>query len=607
MNHIPLPVQFVQAQGDNYNYEYSSFEYRSNEHIMRQKRKAKDGPKRRHSSFHEESSESSHGFFTEEQQEELNSIVSRLFNKRNGPRDIIEAATTGMISLTLGIISAVVCLIVPPYALSSNGLPGILVGVVLGFLGAAGTFITSAVVCFMNIAVGIMKTPKAIYSSWIQGKTFDRVESEWRHYSLDEEIEELLKEEKANGAKSRTSAVHDTAYYDLLGVESSSTSKEIKRAYYAKAKDMHPDKNPGDENAAAQFVQLHKAYQILMDPKSRQSYDNYGQKKSSSSSSASNDDFLDNFDVGIFFEVLFGSQLVEPYVGQLKVASFASQLLELARAVNAQDMAELSPVVVLKLLSEVDMKVRTRPVQVATHLRERIQAFVDGSMSLEDFQESCDVEADAIASTGFGETFLLHIGNTLKSESNIYLQGSWFVSRPVWAFSSLAKKMNRLRGKISGIELFVRNASDMAKIGKGPEDLLPNILELAWAYTARDISSLLEQASHKLFFDVGGASSSERVKRAKAVRVLGQSFLNRSGLEKQQQHQWAEEKSTPDAKSSGSKCKNSDDHACKDSKTEMQGMKARLNVAFETAFLKKSAPTSEESEEMIQRAKFSTK
>jgi curved DNA-binding protein CbpA len=63
-----------------------------------------------------------------------------------------------------------------------------------------------------------------------------------------------------NGETTRTS-VQDSTYYDILGLKPSSTSKEIK-----KAKDVHPDKTPGDEDAAAQFIQLHKAYQRSSDP-----------------------------------------------------------------------------------------------------------------------------------------------------------------------------------------------------------------------------------------------------------------------------------------------------------------------------------------------------
>ncbi|KAL5670443.1 hypothetical protein ACJX0J_022664, partial [Zea mays] len=62
----------------------------------------------------------------------------------------------------------------------------------------------------------------------------------------------------------------------ILGVEKTASQQEIKKAYHKLALRLHPDKNPGDEEAKEKFQQLQKVISILGDVEKRALYDETG-------------------------------------------------------------------------------------------------------------------------------------------------------------------------------------------------------------------------------------------------------------------------------------------------------------------------------------------
>jgi len=65
-------------------------------------------------------------------------------------------------------------------------------------------------------------------------------------------------------------------YYDILGVNKSSSKDEIKKAYRTTAFKYHPDKNPGDKAAEDKFKEASEAYGILSDDSKKTNYDQFG-------------------------------------------------------------------------------------------------------------------------------------------------------------------------------------------------------------------------------------------------------------------------------------------------------------------------------------------
>lgn len=62
-------------------------------------------------------------------------------------------------------------------------------------------------------------------------------------------------------------------YYSLLGVKRAASPEEIKRAYRRMVFRFHPDRNPGDDEAAGKFKQVLDAYAVLSDGAKRAVYD----------------------------------------------------------------------------------------------------------------------------------------------------------------------------------------------------------------------------------------------------------------------------------------------------------------------------------------------
>src|SRR5829696_1687587 len=62
-------------------------------------------------------------------------------------------------------------------------------------------------------------------------------------------------------------------YYAALGVAKDADAAAIKKAYRQLARELHPDKNPGNTQAETRFKDVSEAYDVLSDPKRRAEYD----------------------------------------------------------------------------------------------------------------------------------------------------------------------------------------------------------------------------------------------------------------------------------------------------------------------------------------------
>ena len=61
-------------------------------------------------------------------------------------------------------------------------------------------------------------------------------------------------------------------HYSVLGLGSSATEQDIRKAFRQKASQYHPDRNT-DAQAPARFRAVQQAYEVLTDEARRQAYD----------------------------------------------------------------------------------------------------------------------------------------------------------------------------------------------------------------------------------------------------------------------------------------------------------------------------------------------
>ncbi|KAK2975925.1 hypothetical protein RJ640_007403 [Escallonia rubra] len=202
--------------------------------------------------------------------------------------------------------------------------------------------------------------------------------------------------------------VKETEYYDVLGVTPSASEEDIRKAYYLKARQVHPDKNPNDPQAAERFQAseqaLGEAYQVLSDPVQRDAYDLNGKY------CISRDTMLDPTAV---FALLFGSELFEDYIGHLAVASMASsefagendnpeKLNDRLKASMFQNSwySELLP-----LVDGIFMAVqREREARLAQKLKGIVHQYVRGDK--EGFLHHVESEAERLSHAGYDLTIL---------------------------------------------------------------------------------------------------------------------------------------------------------------------------------------------------------
>lgn len=272
------------------------------------------------------------------------------------------------------------------------------------------------------------------------GMIWDKKENQWTFYLLDQEWEEIEEKDREyknnsnsnNGGEKNERVVKDREYYDLLGVSTGATAVDIKKSYYKKARLVHPDKC-NDPDAADKFQKLGHAYNVLSNEQLRAAYDKNGKAETTAEEDA-------QMDPMIFFNVMFGSTLVEPYIGELGLAQTADTMMkdgandattqEEYESMTEEEREKVMDEKIAVMQAESEFKKAKRQVTCAKNLRKRVQPYLDLLHSSSDnnkkdakikFREDCTEEAVKIAQGSQGDFYLKTIGFALEVNAEEYL------------------------------------------------------------------------------------------------------------------------------------------------------------------------------------------
>lgn len=498
----------------------------------------------------------------EEMLSEAESAMKEFFSVQ-APRDILCGLWTGAMCIVSGAVLATVGIVAQPVdGIRSSGVTGGIKGVAAGLCTAVFFSVVAVCTCAFQICRGAIATPRALLST-SRGLQWDSESAKWTEpipYSLPEEAERVLKGDdddddglgcdgdntgRSSASSSRRQVV-DTRYYDALCVPTAASTQDIRRGYFKQSKRWHPDK-ASEPDAKQRFQQISEAYQVLSDPKRRRAYDAHGRQ-------GAGENFID---AQIFFSALFHADVLEPFIGQLRLAETLGE--DFLNVVDESNNAESKNVNATCFSDQIRESQRNearqvrRQVTLAVKLTELLDPYVKGDRA--GFVKRAQFEARSmLAKDKSIGRFLEEIGWMYGNRANWYLgqlesrlgtlglravrARTQLTARGMLHKATTAKlavssyfKLRDISREVAtedGATDGVEGTSRAEKEEEFPDVLtnaLPTFMETLWSLTANDIVGTLDTVVARVLKDSSVDMASRR-RRAEGLQELSRIFTS---------------------------------------------------------------------------------
>jgi len=482
------------------------------------------------------------------------------------PKDATAGFSSGLKNMAKGIFGGAAAVVAAPViGAQEGGAVGFATGLGKGIVAGAALATTGVCTGMYQMGRGIANSAEAMKEQK-EGKEWDEENRVWYFYSLPEEAERVLNETEeeyiakiksksklkdgANdaGKKRPGRKVKELEYYEVLGVEPNATPGEIKKAYYLKARRLHPDKNKDDPNANEKFQKVGAAYQVLSDEGLRAKYDQLG---------AQGVDDAPILDSGAFFNLIFGSEKFEPLVGELQLAMMMS--LGAEQGLMTESFMEQSESLDLEQVLDKNSMIlqyrqSKREVQLAKNLAEKLADFVSCTNKEDEkvFEEKVHAEAKELGKDPLGQSLLNTIGYVYVEQAQSFLGFSHSLYAGI-GLNAVERKRHvaatniRLAKSMYGIYKVSKNVEKKKaneKKNKKPEgsgedsgsqqedkpaemspdqEIFLKMIDTFFNMSVIDIESTLRKSCRKLVMD-SSVDKESRQKRAKGLEIIGKIY-----------------------------------------------------------------------------------